>query len=276
MRFQLDNASKSPLFANVCLDLDAVLSPVILAIMGPSGTGKSTLLKCIAGLDSFDYGTVKLDGKTPAEYGIPQWRSRVLYVPQRPPLQRISPLEYWDEITSFAAQKSRASKLRDPVEIAEQWNVPSSLWEKSFTELSGGEAQRIMLAIGVGTNPDLLLLDEPTSALDPTSTLLVEDMLKRQGSCLWVTHSEVQMQRVATHVLRLDKSALQSGSGSDSDGHGQDTGTTSWSGIGGGSSTVCYPVYRGADGLSSGGVPVGAGVTVSSAAQSFSSNGWRY
>ncbi|KAI9187981.1 hypothetical protein H9P43_002372 [Blastocladiella emersonii ATCC 22665] len=183
MYLKLDNATKAPLFANVSFELDASLTPAVVAVMGPSGTG------------------------SPADLGTTQWRTRAMYVPQRPPLMRSTPAEFFAEVTRYGAQAARRERHQDPVDLAEQWNVPAALWQKPFTELSGGEAQRIMLAIGVALNPDLLLLDEPTSALDPDSTLLVEETLRAHGSCLWVTHSEEQAARVATHILRLDKAS---------------------------------------------------------------------
>src|SRR6185312_2049325 len=86
MRFQTVNLSKkkpdgSYLFKDVSISLR---EREIITITGPSGVGKTTLLKCIAELVVFEEGRLYLDDKSPDQYGIPLWRTRVMYVPQRP------------------------------------------------------------------------------------------------------------------------------------------------------------------------------------------------
>jgi len=86
MRFQAVNLSKkkpdgSYLFKDVSISLR---EREIITITGPSGVGKTTLLKCIAELVVFEEGKLYLDDKSPDQHGIPLWRTRVMYVPQRP------------------------------------------------------------------------------------------------------------------------------------------------------------------------------------------------
>ncbi|KAI8854106.1 P-loop containing nucleoside triphosphate hydrolase protein [Chytridium lagenaria] len=158
--------------------------PTVMVIRGPSGCGKSTLLRCIAQLIPYDDGIVTLDGRSPMDYGIPLWRTHIHYVPQLPP---------------FASQKTwvHKRKQREPVAIAETWSLSRDSWDKPWNQLSGGEIQRIALAIAVSKEPDVLLLDEPTSALDPATALLVEQTLCLMN-CIWITHSPEQERRIAT------------------------------------------------------------------------------
>lgn len=138
----------------------------ILVLRGPSGSGKSVLLKCIAKLLLYPPpGEIRLHGQTACEMGVPEWRSKVLYIPQRAAMLPGTPAEFWTTVTGFRARASRMGKeeieegWRDPREIAESWGIGRGAWEQSWGSLSGGEAQRIALAVGVALRPEVLLLD---------------------------------------------------------------------------------------------------------------------
>lgn len=75
---------------------------------------KTTLLKCLAELVPYTSGSIKLNGKTPSEYGIPNWRSKVMYVPQRPAVHAGTPLDFFNVVKNFASQKNKTT-LGDPV-----------------------------------------------------------------------------------------------------------------------------------------------------------------
>lgn len=94
--------------------------------------------------------------------GIPQFRTRVLYVPQRTSLLPGTPHDFLLAITSLAARKGSSSQtdLNRVIDIAEGWGIDSQLWDRGWSTLSGGEAQRIALAIAIGLNTaEVLLLD---------------------------------------------------------------------------------------------------------------------
>ncbi|KAJ3004950.1 hypothetical protein HKX48_000978 [Thoreauomyces humboldtii] len=112
--------------------------PQTLVVRGPSGAGKTTLLKCLAHLVPFDAGKIELDGKTAADLGMPNWRARVLYVPQRSPQIPGTPRDLIRKIDSFAAQVRKGLPVHSPMDIASQWNLAEDAWDKEFNQLSGG------------------------------------------------------------------------------------------------------------------------------------------
>ncbi|KAG0206724.1 hypothetical protein BGX28_001869 [Mortierella sp. GBA30] len=187
------NADGTWLFRNI----DIQFHQGILTVTGPSGVGKSTLLKCINQTITMDEGQVWLEDRTPDQWGIPTWRSKVMYIPQRPPIMEGTPLDFVEEVRRFGTHKKNVKDgyFDDPVQIALDWGIRPDLWHSKWNTLSGGEMQRISLAIGCSFRPEILLLDEPTSALDEVSCEQVEKTLG-QINCIWVTHNPQQAKRI--------------------------------------------------------------------------------
>ncbi|KAI8330772.1 P-loop containing nucleoside triphosphate hydrolase protein, partial [Chlamydoabsidia padenii] len=174
-----------------------------LVIQGPSGVGKTTLLKCLAYLIPFEKGECLLENQAAKKYKVPEWRTRVMYVPQTPVDHPGTPHDLFNKIRAFESQRNRTDH-GDPVEIARHWGINDDHFAETWSNLSGGEMQRCSLAIALALNPDVLLLDEPTSALDPDTIAKVEETLKAR-TCLWITHDPKQQQRVGTNTLEMKK-----------------------------------------------------------------------
>ncbi|KAJ8660807.1 hypothetical protein O0I10_003450 [Lichtheimia ornata] len=175
----------------------------ILVLQGPSGTGKTTLLKCIAELIPYTSGYSTLHGKRPEDYGVPIWRSKVMYIPQRPSAHPGNPMDLFHLVKKYSSQKEKKN-IGNPIEIGMRWNLSESHFQEKWSNLSGGEMQRCALAIALCFKPEILLLDEPTSALDPDSAEKVENDLKNYA-CIWITHDARQAERVGTGKLTLTK-----------------------------------------------------------------------
>jgi ABC transport system ATP-binding/permease protein len=192
-----------------------------VGLIGRNGTGKSSLLKILAGLEKPDDGVLQVQG------GV-----RVAYVPQEPVLD----LEH-TIFEAASAGMAEAQTLRDRylsgdetadldaiqsrLEALDGWN-----WEQRVEEtlqrlhldgsqrvgnLSGGQRKRVALAQALVSRPDVLLLDEPTNHLDMDSiTWLEELLLAYRGSVITISHDRAFLDRVATRMVELDRGRLLS------------------------------------------------------------------
>jgi polar amino acid transport system ATP-binding protein len=210
MKLQLRNLTKSfgpnRVIDNVTVDFGELRS---LAFIGPSGGGKSTLLRIIAGLEAPDSGTVALDGQ-PIGSDEASLRAHRLHLgvvfqaynlfPHLTALANITlPLEKVHGLTPTAAEEIARETLRR-FALADHAH-------KKPAELSGGQKQRVAIARAIAIKPRLLLFDEPTSALDPEMTAEVLDVieeLKNEGhDFLLVTHEMGFARHVADRVAFL-------------------------------------------------------------------------
>ena len=165
-----------------------------LAIIGPSGGGKSTLLRILGGLIAPTGGRLWIDGEEiiQNEAALLQYRKKIGFVFQQGGLFRhmsardniAIPLE---QVHGF----DRAASCERAMELLERFGLKDDA-EKKPAALSGGQQQRVAIARAVAARPKLLLLDEPTSALDPEYTTEVLDVireLKEEGMrFIIVTH----------------------------------------------------------------------------------------
>ena len=199
-----------------------------IGLIGRNGTGKSSLLKILAGLEKLDDGLLQY-----------QQNLRIAYVAQEPILQsehtvfeaaaeglaKVKGLreEYealsegeWDE-----SNHERLDQLQSQLDAQGGWNWEQRVSEsldrlhldanQTIGQLSGGTKKRVALAQALVTMPDVLLLDEPTNHLDLDSIQWLEELLNAYtGAIIFITHDRAFLDHVATRIVELDRGILRS------------------------------------------------------------------
>lgn len=228
----IDNLKKSygvkTLFENISFTIE---DDDKTGVIGINGTGKSSMLRIIAGLDTPDAGDVTVFGS-----------KRVEYLAQTPDLdpgitvldqvfQANTPetnlVRDYEQATAALSQNSedtalqkRVLALGDQLDAQGLWNLESQIqtiltqlgisdFDKRIAELSGGQHKRVAMASVLLAPCDLLILDEPTNHLDNETIAWLETFLQnRKGALLMVTHDRYFLDRVVTKTLELDKGHL--------------------------------------------------------------------
>ncbi len=188
---------------NVCLD---VHKGEFLAIMGPNGGGKSTLLKSILGLIPVSAGKIEILGKPVKKCG-----AEISYVPQFANVDRKFPISAVEVVmTSYIRNGLHPFfryKKEDKQKAIEQMKYVGidDLAGRQISELSGGEFQRLLIARAMAVNPQILILDEPTASVDPSSREKIYDVLdklnkEKNMTIIMVTHD---LSAISSDVTRL-------------------------------------------------------------------------
>jgi UDP-glucose/iron transport system ATP-binding protein len=176
-----------------------------IAIVGPSGSGKSSLLRLLNRLDEPTEGTVYLDGTDYRQIAPRELRRRVGMVLQRPFL---FPGSVADNLQFGPRQRGQELEITEVEKLLAGVGL-AGFGSRDVSNLSGGEAQRVSFARALANSPEALLLDEPTSALDEAAKRDVETLIQQIGQeqgipCVLVTHDVAQAARLAERVLILE------------------------------------------------------------------------
>ncbi|NQX48088.1 ABC-F family ATP-binding cassette domain-containing protein [Paenibacillus tritici] len=202
-----------------------------IGVIGVNGTGKSTFLKIIAGLDTADAGQIAIGNDV-----------RVQFLAQNPPYEsgntvlqqvfagdepELATMREYMEILSLLEQnpgdsglEGRLVTISQAIDAAGTWQLESEAktvltklgitqFDARMENLSGGQRKRVALAAALITPSELLILDEPTNHIDTDSVAWLEQYLqKRRGALLMVTHDRYFLERVASVMLELDGGSL--------------------------------------------------------------------
>ena len=173
-----------------------------LAIIGPNGGGKTTLLKLILGLLKPNHGEIKVFGKSPGTH-----THSIGYVPQQITVKKGFPISVSDTVLmglttskkiGFFHSKSDKEKAVEALKTVEMEDFA----HKRISDLSGGQKQRVFLARALISNPKLLILDEPTSNIDPHGTFCFFTFLEELSKKMTII--------VVSHDLNLTASKIYS------------------------------------------------------------------
>lgn len=169
-----------------------------VGLTGPSGIGKSLLLRALADLDPHG-GALFLDGRPSASFTGPQWRRRVGYLS--------ATSQWWHETVADHFQGDWTALLAPS-------GLPRDIGRKPVNRLSTGERQRLAILRLLGNHPRVLLLDEPTANLDRENALRMErlllaDLKARKAAALWVSHDLALLDRVAGYRFVWRETVLE-------------------------------------------------------------------
>ncbi len=177
----------------------------VFVIFGPSGSGKSSLLRLLNRLDEPTEGTVLLDGTDYRTIPPQTVRKRVGLVPQQPALTEgtvADNVTWGPRLRDTPVDRDRMDELLDRLGLA-------GFQERDADALSGGEAQRVAIARTLFNDPDIVLLDEPASSLDAAAaerveSLLADVMAAYSLTAVLVTHDADRARRLGTRGIRLE------------------------------------------------------------------------
>ena len=196
-------------------DVNAVINDGdVISVIGPSGTGKSTLIRCINMLERPTSGKILIDGVdiTAPKYDLTKARRKIGMVFQSFNLfGHLTVIENIMLAQTDILKKSKKEAYETGVELLKRVGLAGR--ELQYPEqLSGGQKQRVAIARTLAMNPDVILLDEPTSALDPTMVgevqAVIRDLAKSGKTMMIVTHEMSFARAICNRVFYMDEGGI--------------------------------------------------------------------
>jgi sulfate/thiosulfate transport system ATP-binding protein len=209
---EVDGVSKRYGDAEALRDVSVVVPDGSLtALLGPSGGGKTTLLRCIAGLETPDTGTVRMDGRDVTN--VPVRRRGIGFVFQH--YAAFKHMSVADNV-AFGLTVQKRPKAETKARVKELLDLVglSHLAQRRPHQLSGGQRQRMALARALAVEPNVLLLDEPFGALDARVREELRDWLRRlhdevEVTTLFVTHDQTEAMDIAEQIVVVNDGRIE-------------------------------------------------------------------
>jgi ABC-type polar amino acid transport system ATPase subunit len=191
----------------------------VVVLMGQSGSGKTTVLRSIAALETFDQGAIEVDDVKMAPGGVPPDILRHLRRKVGMVFQFHCLFDHLTAMKNITLAPVLAHRIgpADAERRAHELLTTLGVQHRAHAlprELSGGEAQRVAIARALAVDPPVLLMDEPTASLDPARRMevaaLLRELVSRNRTLIVATHDEDFAASIATRILRLNAGVVRS------------------------------------------------------------------
>ncbi len=186
-----------------------------IAILGPTGSGKSLFLRSLAMLDEIQEGEIQFLGSPVPDKQLPQFRSQVVYLQQRPVLIEGTVESNLKFALQFQVNQHKPHNIATVMNLLNSFDKPENFLQRKSSVLSGGEGQIVALLRALILSPRVLLLDEPTSGLDPETTQQFESMILKwmelselSPAFVWITHDHTQARRIGRQIMTFPSGIL--------------------------------------------------------------------
>lgn len=202
---------KKPILTDISL---TVRKGQMISIVGPNGTGKTTLIKCLAGIQRPSCGTILINGKDAFGMHRRDHARCVGYVPQSSPSK--FPITVFEAVLMgrrpYITWKPTQTDFQKTAQVIESMNL-KDIALRDFDKLSGGQKQKVLLARAIAQETDVLLLDEPTSNLDLKHQLEVLEMISslvrtKQVAAILAMHDLNLASRFSNRVVMMKEGQI--------------------------------------------------------------------